>query len=113
VRLQSQAGKSFLTRDEYYSMKPDQRGAYWTFSDDQIVQMASEAAKAEVSARVKKEYSVREAEGWVRKPAASAPPPAPAAGAPPAPRPSPIPSQGTPGAEVPDKSFSLLMGESV
>jgi hypothetical protein len=109
VRAQNQGGKQFLTRDEYYSMSIDQRGPYWTFTPEQVVAMQTEVAKRRISDRVKQEYSMRESEGWVRRPAQSAAPEQRPAGAPPAPRPSPMPG-GSPAPELPDRTFELLVG---
>lgn len=113
LRMQVLDGKSFLTRDEFYTLKPEQRGPYWTFTHDQIVAMAGIAARQDITARVTNEYKRRESEGWVRKPAAAAPTePPPAPGSPPAPRPSPMPSGGggAPTDDKPDRAFDLMYG---
>lgn len=112
LRHQVKDGKSFLTRDEYYKLPADQRGAHWTFDIDQVIAMSKIAAKNRITEGVKSEFARREAEGWQRKPAAAAPAePTPPAGAPPAPRPSPIPPASSSAAsDQPDKAFSLLMG---
>ena len=113
TRLLVQDGKQFLTRDEYFSLKPEQRTPYWTFRDDQIVQLAGLAAKSKIAGRIKDENNRREAEGWVRKAAAAAAPNTTTlpSGAPPAPRVAPISAHSSSGDEKPDKAFTLLMGE--
>ncbi len=112
VRAQNQGGKQFLTRDEFYSMPADQRAPFWTFTPEQIVAMQAEVAKKRISDRVKQEYSMRESEGWVRRPAQSSTPEQRPPGAPPAPRPSPMPG-GAPAPETPDRTFGLLVGEAL
>jgi hypothetical protein len=113
LRFQLNEGKSFLTRDEFYALKPEQRTAHWTFSIDQVVKMSAEAAKVAVKNRIDAERKVRESEGWTRRTAAVAPQTPAPAGSPPAPRPTPIPANGggTPLADAPDRMFDLLMGE--
>ena len=125
IRLLNQGGKTFLTRDEFYSLPAAQRDAHWTFSPDQIVAMAMHFAKQQVASEVKEEYAAREAEGWVRKtpaPAANGtaptgtPPPPPPAPSPPGTRPTPIPAGNNgnaDGQEVPERVLGLMMGESI
>lgn len=114
---QVQNGKRFLTRDEYYTLKPEQRAPYWTFNIDQIIAMHGAAARDRIAARLKTEHEMREKEGWVRKPAAAAPiiQPTPAPGAPPAPRPTPVPPNNGPAPAsdtVVDRMSALLMGDA-
>lgn len=109
VRLHTKEGKTFITRDEYFSLKPEQRAGHWTFTKDDIVKLQGLAAAREIEARIARENDVRKAEGWTRS-TASAPPPKPAPGAPPAPRPTPIPSAGAPVEDKLDKATALMMG---
>ena len=110
TKLQVQNGKTFLTRDDFFALKPEQRANHWTFSTEQIIVMAGISAKDSIAARIAREQSQRESEGWVRKPAAAATQAPPPNGAPPAMRPSPIPANGS-APEQPDRAFNLLMGE--
>ncbi len=123
LRMHNQGGKTFLTRDEFYTLRPEQRERHWTFTPDQIVSMKFQAAKAMVAAQVKEEYAAREAEGWVRKAPAPAaangtppPPPAPPPGSTPGVRPTPIPAGNNgnaDGQDAPEKVLGLMMGESI
>lgn len=116
LRSQVQKGLSFLGRDEYMALKPEQRAAYWTFTIDDIVAMKAAHAKNEIARRVKEEHTRREAEGYTRRVFVAPGTPAPPgfAPTPPAPgRPTPIPSRSNGTAEVPDRTFNLLMGEAV
>lgn len=108
-----QDGKSFLTRDDYFNLKPADRGPYWTFKDDQIVQIAQFAAKKRIEDKIKAEHKLREDDGYVRKTTAAPtePPAPPPPGSPPAPRPTQIPSAGGTAEDKPERAFSLLMGE--
>jgi hypothetical protein len=122
ARLNVQDGKTFLTRDEFYTLPAAQRERHWTFTPDQIVSMKIESAKVLVAQEIKAEYDSHEAEGWVRKaPAAAAgtpppPPPPPPPGSTPGVRPTPIPAGNNgnaDGQEAPEKVLGLMMGESI
>jgi hypothetical protein len=129
LRMQNQGGKTFMTRDEFYSLPAAQRELHWTFTPDQIIAMSMEAAKHQVATEVKNEYAAREAEGWVRKtpapgaaatppptPPPSTPPPPPPAPSPPGTRPTPIPAGNNgnaDGQEAPERVLSLMMGDPI
>jgi hypothetical protein len=108
-------GKWFVTREEWQGMAPEQRGPFWTFTNDQIIERALGKVKGAVSTLVSQERKkLEEKYGFKRTfaaaPAAPAPAPAPApAGAPPAPRPAPA---GGGGGSAPQPSVaSMLAGK--
>lgn len=105
----------FLTRDEYFKLPAEQRAGFWTFSHEQIIAMKRIDAQRKIAARIEAESKAREAQGWVRRPAAaSSTPPAPEPkGAPPAPRPAPIAGGGgNAPSDQPEKSLSIMYGAS-
>jgi hypothetical protein len=92
-------GKWFVTREEWQGMAPEQRGPFWTFTNDQIIDRAMGKVKGAVATLVDAEQKKLEARGFKRTiaaaPAAQPPAPAPTPGAPPAPRPTPPPPGGS------------------
>ncbi len=109
-------GKQFLTRDEYFARKPEERANHWTFSNKDIIAMAKMTAAATIKQRVAQVYKEREGEGWVRpKPPAAPTAPAtpPPAGAPPAPRGAQIPAPSTPADDKGGIETDLLFGKSI
>lgn len=116
LKLQTQVrdGRTvqFLTRDEFFKLKPEQRAGFWTFSHEQIIAMKRIDVAKRIDTRIKGEVKSREAQGWVRRPAAgAAPAPAPEPkGAPPAPRPSPIAAGGGAPQDQQEKALGLLYG---
>lgn len=91
-------GKWFVTREEWHGMAPEQRGPFWTFDNDQIIERALGKVKSAVSTLVAQEHKRLEGRGFKRTIAAAVdaptPPPVPGSGAPPAPRPTPPPAGG-------------------
>ncbi|MFZ8889230.1 MAG: hypothetical protein ACO2YV_01220, partial [Pseudomonadales bacterium] len=72
-------GRSFVTRDEWSRLSPEQKNRHWTFTQEQVITMVGLAAKSEIDRRIKSEYEQREKDGWVRRSVSepAAPPPAP------------------------------------
>lgn len=79
-------GKTFLGRTRYHSLPAAQRGKYWTFSNDDLVEIAKGTMKRAVTQQLAAARSQLESMGFVRKQPA-------AAAAKPAPTPTPTPSQ--------------------
>lgn len=96
-------GKWFVTREQWADMTPAQRGPFWTFSIDDVINRASGMVRANVAAAVQYQIQQSAARGFKRTfaapPAPAATPPAPpSSGAPPAPRSTPPPAPGAPAA---------------
>lgn len=85
-------GKKFIARSDFHSMSVQQRAAYWTFSNDEIVARARFATRFSIQQMIKAETDKRAAQGWAR-------PAAPAAAKPQEPTPSsstrPAPAAGS------------------
>lgn len=105
---QQRGDKWFATREEFYSMSPEERKKWWTLSNQELMDRALKFVPAVVDFAIKQERESREAEGFSRTrapaPAAPAAPPTPTPPAPP--RPSSIPS-GSPGGAPPTMGASL------
>lgn len=116
IKLQTQMRDGrpaqFLTRDEFFKLKPEQRTGFWTFSHEQIIGMKRIDVAKRIETRIKGEVKAREAQGWVRRPAAgaAAAPPPEQKGAPPAPRPSPIAGGNGAPQDQQEKALGLLYG---
>lgn len=94
-------GKWFVTREEWQGMAPEQRGPFWTFTNEQLIERALAKVKPAVGQLVANEHKKLEARGFKRTIAPAAVPPptpplVPGSGAPPAPRPTPVAPGGTP-----------------
>lgn len=107
-------GKWFATRKEYAGMSPDQRAAWWTFTDDEIITRAQGRVKGIVADRIQQEVSSLEKRGFKRAgavaPAAAAPAVQPS-GAPAAPRPSPPPAPNAAGLTPVQAQAKALAGK--
>lgn len=97
-------GKWFVTKDEWFKIDPSKRGAFWTFSNKEIMERALKRVPAYVQTRIKAEQDRLTALGYNRAPRAKkeAAPPPPQRGAPPAPHPSAVPGDGAHGAAKTD-----------
>lgn len=92
-------GKWFVTRSEWSTLTPDQRGQFWTFTNEDLVSRAMGSVKGVVENAVSAQRKALEERGYRRTIAphvAPQPAPAPIAGSPPAPRPAPPPTGNTP-----------------
>lgn len=105
-------GQQFLTREEYFSIKDrNQRGAYWTFSNDDIIAQARVRTGQSITKRIADEHAHLKKMGFTRQPAPSAPQAAAPAGSPPALRGAPPPASGTlPEKEGIDPLITALYG---
>lgn len=91
-------GKWFVTREEWTNMDPSQRGQFWTFSNDELIQRAMGNVKNVVAQavttqreRLEKHYGFKRSAPVAPAAPANTPPPQ---GSPPAPRPSMPPVNG-------------------
>ena len=106
-------GQQFLTREEYFSIKDrNQRAAYWTFSNDDIIAQARVTTKQSIAKRIDAEHARLKEMGFTRTIPGSGTPPAgtPPAGSPPAPRGAPIPTEGAAQEDAIDPLISRLYG---
>lgn len=88
-------GKWFVAKDEWFQIDPSRRGAFWTFSNKEIMERALRRVPAYVQARIKAKQEELAGLGYNRPPRTrkeEATPPV--KGAPPAPHPSQVPGLG-------------------
>ena len=86
-----EGGQTFLGRTKFYSLPAAQRTKYWTFSDDDLIEIAKGTMKRAVTQQLAASRSQLESMGFVRKKAAPAAEPA----AKPAPTPTPSQPRGS------------------
>jgi hypothetical protein len=72
---QVRGGKFFVTRDEWGSIRPDQRHRFWTFTNKEISQRALNATKGFLANQIAKRRSAIEGYGYARPTKAAAPAP--------------------------------------
>lgn len=83
---QQRNGKWFVTRDEWNSIRPDQRHRFWTFDNKEIAQIAQGAVKGILAAKIQEKRQQFSRYGYER------PAPKQAAPTPPAPSVPPVPT---------------------
>lgn len=108
-------GKWFVTRDEWMSIRPDQRHRFWTFNNAELATMAQGAVKAVVAAKINEKRAHISRYGWQPpqpKPAQNVTPPKPAAppvptSQPRTPAPSAVPGNSETIAEIDARTTGL------
>lgn len=106
--LRVRGGKSFVTPAQYGALRPEARGKYWTFSDDELVQTlvndASAGLKIDIERMRGAQKRAQENRQKLKPKPAAAPAPLPSGNAPaptpppaPAPKLTPSPSAGAGG----------------
>lgn len=69
-------GKWFVTRDEWHSIRPEQRHRFWTFSNSELATVAQQAVKHVVATKITEKRGTFSRYGW-QPPVAKTPPAAP------------------------------------
>lgn len=106
-------GRWFVTREEWSRVRPDARGQFWTFSNNQLIEYMKSQVKPQVEAEIAARRKRLEGYGFTRTqaaPAPAAPPPTPPATGNAAPRGAPIPGAAESGAksDVDPRAAKLL-----
>lgn len=89
-------GKWFVTRDEWASIRPDQRHRFWTFTNQELIAEAKKNAKLAVSMAIERQRGSMQKLGWQPPTAKVAAPPVPPKSDPPVPTNTPRVPAATP-----------------
>lgn len=91
-------GRWFVTKDEWFKIRPEARGQFWTFTNKEILDRSLRRVPAFVNSEIKKKLDGIAAQGFTRPPRVSskkAEVVVPARGAPAARHPTPVPAAGS------------------
>lgn len=110
-------GKWFATREEWQQIPADQRKNWWTFTNEELIDMAMKRVPRAIDIACKQERDRFEKKwGFTRQraaaPAPVAPPPTPIHSAPAAPRPAPLPGAGSPPAPSVGAQLAAKLGHT-